>query len=97
MLEENALNVHLPDEMIRILNKSHGGKNIDEKIRLSLAISLFVEGTVTLERAAELAGKPLANFIDILKSKKINWMEYTQEHLEEDELAIQKYLDGANE
>lgn len=88
------MNIRLPQEIIRILDKSVNGKNVDEKVRLSLAIGMFVDRTVTLERAAELAGKPLSNFIDILRIKKIPWMEYTTEHFEEDELAIQKYLDG---
>ena len=88
------MNVRLPNEIIRILDKSVNGKNIEDKVRLSLAIGMFVDRTVTLERAAELAGKPLANFIDVLRSKKIPWMEYTAEHLEEDEQAIRKYVDG---
>lgn len=94
MLEQNDMNVRLPNEIIRILDKSVNGKNIEDKVRLSLAIGMFVDRTVTLERAAELAGKPLANFIDVLRIKKIPWMEYTAEHLEEDEQAIRKYVDG---
>lgn len=95
MLDKNDMNIRLPYEIIQILNKSVNGSNIDEKVRLSLAIGMFIDGTVTLERAAELAGKPLANFIDILRIKKIPWMEYTAEHFEDDELAIQKYGDRA--
>lgn len=96
MLDKNGINVQLPNEIIQILDKSVNGKNIDEKVRLSLAIGLFVDGTVTLERAAELTGMPLANFIDILRNKKIPWMEYTAEHIKDDETAIQKYKDGQN-
>lgn len=69
MLEKNSMNVHVPTEIINILEKSVNGKNLDEKVRLSLAIGLFVEKTVTLERASELAGKSLANFIDVLRAK----------------------------
>ena len=97
MLEKNSMNVHIPKEIINILEKSASGKNLDEKVRLSLAIGLFVEKTVTLERASELAGKSLANFIDVLRAKRIPWMEYTEEHLAEDELAIQKYMDGVDD
>ncbi|GAA0435441.1 hypothetical protein GCM10008983_10040 [Lentibacillus halophilus] len=39
---------------------------------------------------------PLANFIDILRNKNIPWMEYTPEHIKDDETAIQKYKDGQN-
>ncbi|WP_040979577.1 UPF0175 family protein [Oceanobacillus jeddahense] len=94
MLENNDKNVRLPREIIQILDKSTTGKNIDEKVRLSLTIGMFAEGAVTLERAAELAGIPLTNFIDVLRSKNIPWMEYTLEHTKEDELAIQKYKGG---
>ncbi|HJV17738.1 MAG TPA: UPF0175 family protein [Bacillales bacterium] len=94
MLDKNDMNVRLPNEIIRILDKSINGSNIDEKVRLSLAIGMFVDGTVTLERAAELAGRPLANFIELLRSKRIPWMEYTAEHFEDDEVVIQKYDDG---
>lgn len=97
MLEKNLMNVHIPKEIINILEKSVSGKNLDEKVRLSLAVGLFVEKTVTLERASELAGKSLANFIDVLRAKRIPWMEYTEEHLAEDELAIQKYMDGVDD
>ncbi len=88
------MNVRLSHEIIQILDKSVNGKNIDKKVRLSLAIGMFVDGTVTLERASELVGMPLSNFIDVLRNKKIPWMEYTAEHLEDDEMAIQKYKDG---
>ncbi|WP_404405188.1 UPF0175 family protein [Jeotgalibacillus malaysiensis] len=93
-MAQNEMNVHLPNEMISILKKSGNGKNLDDKVRLSLAIAMFVEKTVTLERAAELAGNSLANFIDILRAKGIPWMEYTNEHLADDDLAMQKYLDS---
>ena len=97
LLDKNSSNVHIPPEIISILEKSANGKNLDEKIRLSLAIGLFVDKTVTLERASELAGKSIANFIDLLRAKRIPWMEFTEEHLAEDELAIQKYMDGTDD
>lgn len=58
-----------------------------------MAIGLYVEKSVTLERAAELANKPLSTFIEIMVIKGIPWMEYTEEHLEDDNLAIRKYLE----
>lgn len=97
MLEKNPANVHIPPEIISILEKSVNGKSLDEKVRLSLAIGLFIDKTVTLERASELAGKSIANFIDLLRAKRIQWMEYTEEHLAEDDLAIRKYMDGTGD
>ena len=95
MLEPNEMNVHLPNEIISILEKSGNGKNLNDKVRLSLSIGMFVEKTVTLERASELSGRSLANFIDVLRAKKIPWMEYTNDHVADDEMAMQKYVDGA--
>ncbi len=95
MLEEQYASVKLPEELMKILLKTGTGKSIDEKLRLSLAVGFYAEKTVTLERAAELAGKPLADFIEILQNKGIHWMEYTGEQLNEDDLAIEKYFTGA--
>ncbi|TYQ17000.1 UNVERIFIED_CONTAM: putative HTH domain antitoxin [Acetivibrio alkalicellulosi] len=99
MLTDNANGLNIPDEFIQIIDKTGYGKSLNEKFRLSLAIGLFVDKSVTLEKAAELAGKPLANFIDILVSRKIPWMEYTDQHVEEDDFAIMKYSEekGHNE
>lgn len=94
MVEKKSTNVYVPPEIIYILEKSVNGKSLDEKVRLSLAIGLFVEKTVTLEKASELAGESISSFIDLLRAKRIPWIEYTEEHVAEDELAIQKYLDG---
>ena len=58
---------------------------------------MFVEKTVTLERASELAGKPISNFIQLLRSKNIPWMDYTDEHMDEDDYAIKKYFDKLEE
>ncbi|MCP4134546.1 MAG: hypothetical protein GY754_26465 [bacterium] len=60
---------------------------MDEKFKLILAIGLFVNKEVTLERAAELAERSLDNFIDILKENRIAWAEYTEEHYKQDTLA----------
>ena len=88
------MNVHLPNEIISILEKRGNGKNLNDKVRLSLTIGMFVEKTVTLECASELAGRSLSNFIDILRAKSIPWMEYTNDHVADDEQAMQKYVDG---
>ncbi|NPV27781.1 MAG: hypothetical protein HPY81_10175 [Firmicutes bacterium] len=69
------------------------GKTLADKIRISLAIGLFVERSVSLERAAELAGQPLGHFIDILRSKGISWAEYTEEMMGQDEFAVKKFLE----
>jgi len=87
-----SFQVNLPKEFLALLNQLEG-KNLDAKVKISLAIGLYVEKQVTLARAADLAGKSLGEFIDLLRSKNIPWMEYTDEHLKDDEQAIQKLLE----
>ena len=67
-------------------------RSIDGKVKVSLAIGLFVEKQVTLAKAAELLGKTLGEFIDLLRLKNISWMEYTEEHLRDDERVIRELL-----
>lgn len=59
-------------------------KNTDETKEVSMAIKAFEKKRVTLARAAELARKDLAEFIEILSKHNIPWMEYTEEMSEED-------------
>lgn len=61
-------------------------------MKLVLSIGLFVEKEVTLARAAELAGKSIIEFINILDLKNIPWLEYGEEHLKQDNIAINKYI-----
>lgn len=94
--ESNLPEVKVSQELLNIIDRTGIGKTIDEKVKLSLAIGLFVEKAVSLARAAELAGKPLATFIEILHSKRISWMEYTGEHYADDLTAIHKYTEEKN-
>jgi predicted HTH domain antitoxin len=89
----NYSSISIPEELLSILQKTGIGKSLDDKIRNTLAISLFLDKTVTLEKAAELSGKPLANFIEILQSKGIPWMDYTEDNIDEDDFAVKKYFE----
>lgn len=98
MTPENAVpQLNVPVEFISVIDKTGIGNSIDEKLRAALAFGLFVEHSVTLEKASELAGMPLAGFIKLLREKKIPWMEYNAEHVKEDNFAVRKYFEGNNE
>lgn len=90
-----SFQVNLPKDFLPLIN-ALDGTSIDAKVTVSLAIGLFVEKQVTLARAAELAGLSLGGFIDLLRSKHIPWMEYTEEHLKDDNRAIQELLGEKN-
>jgi predicted HTH domain antitoxin len=91
-MEEARLNINLNPGFLALLD-SKNTKSINEKINLSLAIFLFTERAITLARASELAGLGIGDFINILTSHNIYWSEYTSEHQEQDELAIQYILE----
>lgn len=83
--------VTLPEEFIPFLDKL-SGDSINQKVRLAFAINLFTSKTVTLERAAELSGLSLLDFMYVLKEQGIPWGEYTEEHKKQDDLVIKKML-----
>ncbi|MGN8844889.1 UPF0175 family protein [Niallia sp. HCP3S3_B10] len=43
---------------------------------------------ITLARAAELGGKSISDFIQILINHNIHWAEYTEEHKKQDDETI---------
>ncbi|MGY0694670.1 UPF0175 family protein [Virgibacillus sp. FSP13] len=53
--------------------------SVDEDVNLSLAMCLFTARKLTLARAAELCGKSLSDFIQILIDHNIHWAKYTEE------------------
>lgn len=86
-----SFQINLPKEFLPLIDALEG-PNLDAKVKISLALGLFVEKQVTLARAAELSGKSLSEFIELLRSKNIPWMEYEEEHLKDDERAIRALL-----
>jgi predicted HTH domain antitoxin len=89
----NTETVKLDKGLAMMINRlAFLGKNLEEKVTVSLAISLFAEKQVSLARAAELSNKPLTEFMDILQKSNIPWCEYTEEIKNADDLAINLIL-----
>lgn len=85
----------LPDDFINLMQKLNDGSTIEENIKISGAISLFTKKVVTLERAAEISGISLIDFMDILADHGIPWGEYTEEMSQQDDIAVKKILKGS--
>jgi len=68
------------------------GDSLEEKVNVSLSISLFAGKQVSLAKAAELANKSLTDFMDILKKINIPWCEYTEDMKNSDDLAVKLIL-----
>ena len=64
------------------------GHTTDEKVNLLIVEGLFLSGEVTLEKAAELAGMPLLDFMDVLKEQNIPWGSYSEEEYNSDLAAL---------
>jgi len=79
------VNVTIPNDVmheIKLLPVQDAGTH--EKIQTYLAIGLFVSKTVSLARAAELAGQTLVEFMGILRFLGVPAIVYTDEMLEDD-------------
>ncbi|WP_242833545.1 UPF0175 family protein [Desulfosporosinus youngiae] len=66
---------------------------MDDRIRLSLAIGLFVSKAVSLAKAAQLSGRSLLGFMEILRSRGLHWGEYSEEQQCQDDESLRKLLD----
>jgi predicted HTH domain antitoxin len=82
--------VMLPNTFLPVLQHLSKGESMDDVVRQSLSISLYVERAVTMERAAELSGLSLVDFIALLEKREIPWGEYTEEHFGQDRDFIEK-------
>jgi predicted HTH domain antitoxin len=83
--------LNLPEAFIPLMDKIKGD-TINKKLLIALSINLFVNKTVSLEKAAQLSGESLATFIEILKEQDIPWMEYTEEHKKQDDKTVNKMM-----
>jgi predicted HTH domain antitoxin len=90
-MSTDSFQINIPKEFYPLIDELEG-PNFDAKVKVSLALGLFVNEQVTLARAAQLSGKSLSDFIDLLGSKNIPWMEYSEEHLQDDQRVIKEIL-----
>ena len=59
--------VYIPKDVMNLLST----KDVSARMRLSLAIDLYISGKVSLGKAAEIAGIPYDDFIDELRKRGI--------------------------
>lgn len=86
------VNMGLPEDLLLEINSLHiEGKTLEEKLKLNLAIGLFVSKDVSLGKAAQLAEKSLSEFINILHQLNLPAVEYTEAMYEDDWKFISRY------
>jgi len=75
----------LPQEvLVRVRVPAHYVGDVEKDVRLAYAIDLFVRGVVSVERAAELAGINLYDFLHELRKRGIVAYPYSDEELREE-------------
>jgi len=74
--------IRLPADLLRAANLEEGDFS-QEAARL-LALELYREDKVSLERAAELCQTPLAAFMDFSAKHGVSPLRYTREDLDEE-------------
>lgn len=90
-----SIEVELPQDIIFAMRGHRGNRKVEdikEKLKISLAIILFQEGTISLGKAAELARMSRIKFIELLKKYDLPAYEYTEEDFEMDRQAVAEYL-----
>jgi predicted HTH domain antitoxin len=86
----NTRTIEIPEDLLVLFRRSRLGTLPEvEQVRYALAIHLFQEGLITVARAAELSGEPLASFELLLGKMGIPPVRYDVEDFEEDIRNIQ--------
>ncbi len=70
--------------VVRVKVPSHYAGDVERDVRLAYAIDLFLRGIVSVERAAELAGVSLSDFLVELRRREIQTYPYSDEELREE-------------
>lgn len=93
-MDAEELEIKVSKELIPYICNIKDGYTVEDKTNFSLILGLFASRAVTLEKAAELAGKSVWDFMEILKSYHIPWGEYTEDERQMDDIAIEKIIGG---
>lgn len=81
-----TVQVELPEELLRTANVSTERRSLE--VAKLLALELFRERTISLGRAAELCGVPVAEFMQFAAEREVP-LHYTLEDLERDRQLIE--------
>ena len=96
-MSTKSVDITISEDLVPYLYTLKDGKTVSDKITLSAVVGLFASKVVTLEKAAELTGKSVWDFIDILKAYGIPWSDYTEEDLQMDDMGVEKLAGGVYE
>lgn len=84
---ETTVNVRLPSNL---LNLGLSQEEIQRRISEWLVFSLFSEGKISSGKAGKLLGLTRLEFIDLLKTRGIAFINYSEDELKEEFDAVKK-------
>ena len=79
------ISLSIPDDIaLEVKSFPQRGITMDDKLRFSLAVGMFVSGDISLAKAAQLAGKNLYEFMGLLKGFNIPAFTCTEDMIRDD-------------
>lgn len=96
-MSTKSVDITISEDLVPYLYTLKDGKTVSDKLTLSAVVGLFASNVVTLEKAAELTGISVWDFIDILKTYGIPWGDCIEEDLQMDDVALEKLAGGVYE
>lgn len=84
----SQVNVILPEELVKAARLDQG--NVSQEAAKLIALELFREQKVSVGRAAELCGVPLAAFMDFAAAHEVPPINYGLADLEQDRQTLAK-------
>ena len=82
-----TVRLELPAALIQAANLDSA--NLSQDAAQLFALELFREEKISLGRAAELCGAPLAAFMDFVAAHNVSPIRYTMNELEEDRRTLE--------
>lgn len=86
-MADTTFEVHVPEPLLHF---GYGPDEIRRRIPEWIVLSLFTEGYVSSGKAARLLNLSRLDFLALLKSRGIAYLNYTPEELEEEFAAVQE-------
>ncbi len=80
-MSEVQVTLSLPSELLQY---GYDESRLRQRVREWLVISLFVEGTISSGKAARLLGISRQEFLELLRERKVAYVDYSPQELAEE-------------
>ena len=85
------IEIDLPEDIIFAMRGLEKPEEVKKKLKIALAILLFQERSISLEKATELSEMSRVRFMEVLKEHGIPAYEYAEKDFEKDQQMMVKY------